>query len=89
MQLLVSNNFQKFALPQHWLDGDLKIIIFWPSCIWASRSQTSFWFYSKFSMECTNWIFKSAQSAELDQPAPNLKKYSYIPWASHSKIQKT
>ena len=22
-----------------------------------------------------NWIFKSAQSAELDQPAPNLKKY--------------
>ena len=42
--------------------------------------KTSFWFYSRMTVECTN--LKSAQSAQLEQPAPKLELDLYIPQAS-------
>ena len=45
-----------------------------------SQTQNMFWFCSTMSVECTNPNLKSAQSAQLGQPAPKLELDLYIPW---------
>ena len=39
------------------------------------------------SVECTNPNLKSAQTAQLGQPAPKLELYLYIPQASYRKTK--
>ena len=39
------------------------------------------------SVECTNPNLKSAQTAQLGQPAPKLELYLYIPQASLKKTK--
>ena len=39
------------------------------------------------SVECTNPNLKSAQTAQLGQPAPKLELYLYIPQASKRKTK--
>ena len=46
-----------------------------------------FWFCSTMSMECTNPNPKSAQTAQLGQPAPKLELDLYIPQTQQGKIK--